>query len=72
MLLHGLRRLGLVGTAHAKAQSATFRVRLSKIGARIRITARNRCSDWSALRSDQSMRITGSAMRAKVTRHKAA
>jgi hypothetical protein len=40
VLLHGLRRLGLVGTAHAKAQSTTIRVKLLKIGARIRITAR--------------------------------
>ena len=40
VLLHGLRRLGLAGTAHTKAQSATIRVRLLKIGARIRITVR--------------------------------
>ena len=40
VLLHGLRRLGLAGTAHAKAQSTTIRVRLLKIGARIRITVR--------------------------------
>jgi hypothetical protein len=40
VLLHGLRRLGLVGTAHAKAQSTTIRVRLLKIGARIRVTVR--------------------------------
>jgi hypothetical protein len=38
--LHGLRRLGLAGTAHAKAQSTTIRVKLMKIGARIRITVR--------------------------------
>jgi hypothetical protein len=40
VLMHGLRRLGLAGTAHAKAQSTTIRVRLLKIGARIRITVR--------------------------------
>ena len=40
MLIHGLRRLGLAGTAHAKAQSSTIRVKLLKIGARIRITVR--------------------------------
>ena len=40
VLLHGLRRLGLVGTAYAKAQSTTIRVKLLKIGARIRITVR--------------------------------
>ena len=40
VLMHGLRRLGLAGTAYAKAQSTTMRVRLLKIGARIRITVR--------------------------------
>jgi hypothetical protein len=40
VLLQGLRRLGLAGTAHAKAQSTTIRVKLLKIGARIRITVR--------------------------------
>ena len=40
VLLHGLRRLGLAGTAYAKAQSTTIRVKLLKIGARIRITVR--------------------------------
>jgi len=40
VLMHGLRRLGLAGTAHAKAQSMTIRLRLLKIGARIRITVR--------------------------------
>jgi hypothetical protein len=38
--MHGLRRLGLAGTAHAKAQSTTIRMRLLKTGARIRITVR--------------------------------
>ena len=40
VLLQGLRRLGLAGTAHAKAQSTTIRLKLLKIGARIRITVR--------------------------------
>mgnify|MGYP001823406129 FL=1 len=40
VLMQGLRRLGLSGTAHAKAQSTTIRVKLLKIGARIRITVR--------------------------------
>jgi len=40
VLLHGLRRLGLAGTAYAKAQSTTIRAKLLKIGARIRITVR--------------------------------
>jgi hypothetical protein len=40
VLMHGLRRLGLAGTAYAKAQSTTIRLKLLKIGARIRITVR--------------------------------
>jgi hypothetical protein len=40
LLLHGLRRLGLRGTQMARAQVQTIRLRLLKIGARIRITAR--------------------------------
>jgi hypothetical protein len=40
VLMHGLRRLGLTGTAYAKAQSTTIRLKLLKIGARIRITVR--------------------------------
>jgi hypothetical protein len=40
VLMHGLRRLGLAGTQHAKAQCTTIRLKLLKIGARIRITAR--------------------------------
>lgn len=40
VLMHGLRRLGLHGTPHAKAQCTTIRLRLLKIGARIRITVR--------------------------------
>ena len=40
VLLHGLRRLGLKGTELARAQATTIRLRLLKIGAHIRITAR--------------------------------
>jgi hypothetical protein len=40
VLLHGLRRLGLEGTEWARAQAPTIRLRLLKIAARIRITAR--------------------------------
>jgi hypothetical protein len=40
VLLHALRRLGLKGTGMERAQAATIRLRLLKIGARIRITAR--------------------------------
>ena len=40
ILMHALRRLGLQATDLAKAQVETIRLRLLKIGARIRITAR--------------------------------
>jgi len=40
VLMHGLRRLGLVGTQHAKAQCTTIRLKLLKIAARVRITVR--------------------------------
>jgi hypothetical protein len=40
VLMHGLRRLGLKGTELERAQATTIRLRLMKIGARIRITVR--------------------------------
>jgi hypothetical protein len=40
VLMTGLRRLGLQGTTMARAQATTIRLRLLKIAARIRITAR--------------------------------
>jgi hypothetical protein len=40
VLMHGLRRLGLKGTELERAQATTIRLRLLKIGARVRITAR--------------------------------
>ncbi|MEZ5551280.1 MAG: IS1380 family transposase [Pseudomonadales bacterium] len=40
VLMHGLRRLGLMGTQHARAQCTTIRLKLLKIGARIRISVR--------------------------------
>jgi len=40
VLMHGLRRLGLQGTELERAQATTIRLRLLKIGAQIRITAR--------------------------------
>ena len=40
VLMHGLRRLGLAGTAYAKAQCTTIRLKLLNIGARLRITVR--------------------------------
>ena len=41
MLMHALRRLGLKDTAMARAQCGTIRLKLLKIGARIRLTVRN-------------------------------
>ena len=46
VLMHGLRRLGLTGTDLARAQCATIRNRLLKIGAQVRITVRK---VWIAL-----------------------
>jgi len=40
VLMHTLRRVGLTGTAMAKAQCDTIRLRLFKIGAQIRISVR--------------------------------
>ena len=40
VLMHGLRRLGLAGTQYARAQCTTIRLKLLKIGARIRVTVR--------------------------------
>ncbi len=40
VLMHGLRRLGLQGTELARAQSTTIRLKLLKIGARLKITVR--------------------------------
>ena len=40
VLMHGLRRLGLKGTQHERAQCTTIRLKLLKIGARIRVTVR--------------------------------
>ena len=41
MLMHALRRLGLKGTDMARAQCQTIRLKLLKIGARIRLTVRH-------------------------------
>ncbi len=40
MLVQSLRRLGLAGTEMAKAQCDTIRLKLFKIGARVKVTAR--------------------------------
>jgi hypothetical protein len=52
-LVEGLRRLGLAGTELARAQAGTIRVRLLKIGARIRITVRK---IWVSLASSFPLR----------------
>jgi hypothetical protein len=52
VLVHGLRRLGLEGTEWARAQATTIRLRLLKIGARIRITTRK---VWISLASSFSL-----------------
>ena len=40
VLMHALRRLGTDGTQFARAQCATLRLKLFKLGARVKITAR--------------------------------
>lgn len=40
VLMHGLRRLALVGTDFAKAQAQTIRLKLLKIGAQVRLSVR--------------------------------
>ena len=40
VLLHTLRRVGLAGTRLARAQAGTLRLRLLKVGALVRVTAR--------------------------------
>ena len=40
VLMHALRRLGTEGTQFARAQCSTIRLKLLKIGARVKITAR--------------------------------
>jgi len=53
VLVEGLRRLGLQGTELARAQAGTIRLRLLKIGARIRITVRK---IWVSLASSFPLR----------------
>ena len=40
VLMHGLRRLGLMGTELARAQCGTIREKVLKIGAQIRVSVR--------------------------------
>ena len=46
--MHGLRRLGLAGTGWARAQCGTLRVRLLKVAAPVRVTARKVWLSWSS------------------------
>jgi hypothetical protein len=48
VLVHALRRLGLQGTEWAEAQVQTIRLRLLKIAAQVRITARRICILYSS------------------------
>ena len=52
-LMQALRELGLAGTKMARAQCATIRVRLLKIGARVRVTVRK---VWVAMASGHPAR----------------
>ena len=47
-LMHALRRLGLAGTEWATAQVDTIRLRLLKIAAQVRVTARRIWLGYSA------------------------
>ena len=55
LLVHALRRLALAGTAWARAQVNTIRLRLLKIAAEVRLSARRiylrypRAYPWKAL-----------------------
>ena len=49
VLMHGLRCLGLAGARWAKAQCGTLRVKLLKITARVRITARKVWLSFSSI-----------------------
>ena len=54
LLLAGLRRLGLTGTAMAQAQCSTIRLKLLKIGALVRITVRKVWVSFSSGYPDQA------------------
>jgi hypothetical protein len=55
LLLEGLRRLGLKVTEMARAQAGTIRLKLLKIGAQIRITARKIWISMASSYPDQSL-----------------
>lgn len=54
VLMHGLRRLGLAGTQYARALCTTIRLKLLKIGARIKITVRKVWLSYSEAYPDAS------------------
>jgi Transposase DDE domain group 1 len=55
LLLEGLRRLGLKATEMARAQAGTIRLKLLKIGAQIRISARKVWISMASSDPDQSL-----------------
>ena len=57
VLLQQLRDRGLAGTRLARAQCDTLRLRLLKIGAHIRVTARRICVALSELAPDADLFI---------------
>lgn len=65
VLVHALRRLGLAGTEWAGAQIATIRLRLLKIAAEVRLTARriwvrySSAYPWKALFAAAYAALTG-------------
>jgi hypothetical protein len=54
VLAHGLRRLGLQGTELERAQATAIRLRLLKIGARIRISVRR---VWLSMASSYPLQV---------------
>jgi hypothetical protein len=63
-LLVAFRRLALTGTAMAQAQCATIRLRLLKIGAQVRITARKM---WISMAAGHPAAATFAAAHARLT-----
>src|SRR2546426_7651227 len=53
VLIHALRRIGLRGTEWAEAQAETIRLKLLKIAARVRVTARRIWVCYSGARSEE-------------------
>lgn len=62
VLMHGLRRLALADTEHARAQATTIRLNLLKIGARLTVSCRRIKLSFSEAYPHQ--RLFGAALRA--------